>query len=362
MSYELSLILIAGITSLSAAILGVFLVIRKMSMIIDAISHTVLFGIVIGFIIVKDVTSPLLIILATATGLLTTFLIEMLVKSRRVTEDAATGVVFPLIFSISIILISSDYLKGAHIGPDTTFLGQLELTPIKLIKIGSLKMPSSLFYASILLFIVIIFVIIFYKELKVVSFDYIFAGILGISINLIHYLLMSLVSVTAVLSFDIMGAIMIISLMVGPAATALLLTKKLYNTILVSTLVAIINVVIGVFLGLVLNVEISALIAVSTIVLFILVLLVNPNSGLISRAINRNKLKNTYNLIAFIMHINNHYRNQKINLRQVSKELNWSLNKVENIYNHSFKNEYLKEKANKINITKKFIDLCETYE
>ena len=139
-----------------------------MSMIIDAISHTVLFGIVIGFIIVKDVTSPLLIMLATATGLLTTFLIELLVKSRRVTEDAATGVVFPLIFSISIILISSDYLKGAHIGPDTTFLGQLELTPIKLITIGSLKCIKFILCKH-LLFIVIVFVIIFYKELKVVS-------------------------------------------------------------------------------------------------------------------------------------------------------------------------------------------------
>lgn len=147
MNYELSLFLIAGTVAISAAVLGVFVVTRRMSMMIDAISHTVLFGIVIGFIIVKDVNSPLLIILAVLTGVFTSWLIELLVKSRRVSEEAATGVVFPLLFAISIILISSDYLKGAHIGPDTTFLGQHELAPIKTITIGNLTLPSSLFYA-----------------------------------------------------------------------------------------------------------------------------------------------------------------------------------------------------------------------
>lgn len=236
----------------------------------------------IGFIIVKDVNSPLLIILAALTGVFTSWLIELLVKSRRVSEEAATGVVFPLLFAISIILISSDYLKGAHIGPDTTFLGQLELAPIKTITIGNLTLPSSLFYALILLVIVTIFVILFYKELKIVAFDPVFARVTGVAITLIHYLLMSLVSITAVVAFDIMGAIMIISLMVGPAATALLVTKKLHQTIFVAIGVGLFNVLAGVILGVVLNLEISALIALITMIIFLILLLVNPKSGLIA--------------------------------------------------------------------------------
>lgn len=320
-----------------------------------------LFGIVIGFIIVKDVNSPLLIILAALTGVFTSWLIELLVKSRRVSEEAATGVVFPLLFAISIILISSDYLKGAHIGPDTTFLGQHELAPIKTITIGNLTLPSSLFYALILLVIVTIFVILFYKELKIVAFDPVFARVTGVAITLIHYLLMSLVSITAVVAFDIMGAIMIISLMVGPAATALLVTKKLHQTIFVAIGVGLFNVLAGVILGVVLNLEISALIALITMIIFLILLLVNPKSGLIDRTINRNELKKIYALIALVMHLGRHYKNKQINTSVIAKELQWSLTKTEAILTSAFKGEYIIEKQSKIRVTPKFAELCAIY-
>ena len=118
----IGVLLIALVTALSCSIIGVFLVIRKMSMMTDAISHTVLLGIVLAFLIIPNLNSPLLIIGAVVMGLITVFLTEVLIKSKLIKEDAATGVVFPLLFSIAVIIISLN-ISGIHLDIDSVFLG-----------------------------------------------------------------------------------------------------------------------------------------------------------------------------------------------------------------------------------------------
>lgn len=303
---NISILMIAIFTAISASLVGVFLVIRKMSMVTDAISHTVLLGIVIGFMIVGDLNNPFLIISATLIGVITTYLIELLVKSKKTTEDAATGVVFPLLFSIAIIIISLGF-RGVHLDIDAVLLGNLEFQIFdQLVVFGHEIGPKSLYIMGIVLILNLLFVVIFYKELKIVSFDAALATVLGISPFVIHYILMFLVSLTAVSAFNAVGSILVIAMMVGPGATALLFTKDLKKTIIWAVVIGVLNSIIGYFSALYFDVVISGSIATVTLVTFLLIFLFNYKNGVISKLIRRHQQKVNYSILVLLMHIKNH--------------------------------------------------------
>lgn len=368
MDSSLSILLIAIVTSLSASLIGVFLVLRKMSMLTDAISHTVLFGIVIGFLIVKDIDSPLVIIFAGLTGLLTAWLVELLVKSKKTSEDAATGVVFPLLFSLAILLISypGTNLQNAHIDIDSVFIGHIELASIEQLYIGGVAiMPKNLLMPLIILIVNVSFIIIFFKELKIVSFDPALATVLGISPIIIHYLLMTLISLTAVTAFNLVGAIMVVSLMVGPGATALLMTKDLKKTLILTAVIAVINVLIGFMIGDTFVLPISGGIAVSTLLVFIIVLLINPRSGIIASIIRRNRLKYIYKVIAMLVHIKNHQgdinEHEEIATNSIATMMSWSDLEFKKVYHYALSRNYITVDNNILRITSAGIEFKEQY-
>lgn len=347
MGSGLSILLIAIVTAISSSIIGLFLVIRKMSMLTDAISHTVLFGIVVGFLIVKDIDSPLIILFAGLTGLLTAWLVELLVKSKRATEDAATGVVFPLLFALGILIISApgSILKNTHIDIDSVFLGHIEFSWIEQITIGSIGIPKNLIISLIVLIINVLFIVIFFKELKIVSFDPALAAVLGFSPVLIHYLLMSLISITAVTAFDLVGAIMVVSLMIGPGASALMITKDLKKTLLITVFIAVINVLIGYFIADWWVLPISGSIAVITMLTFLTILLINPNNGIIATIYRRNHLVWQYKVVAMLVHIKNHEGDldeaKEIALDTIVDMLAWTEKEFERVYEYAKKNKYI---------------------
>ena len=168
---DLGILLILIFTAIATSVLGVFLVLRKMSMMVDSISHTVLLGIVIAFIFVKDLSSPLLIIGAALMGIITVFLTELLVKSKKASEDSATGLVFPLLFSIAIIIISSSF-KDIHLDIDVVLLGKIELAPFDKLYIKGVSIGPKLLYIMLVVMIInLLFIKLFFKELKIISFD-----------------------------------------------------------------------------------------------------------------------------------------------------------------------------------------------
>lgn len=175
----LGVLLIAIVTAISCSVVGVFLILRKMSMMTDAISHTVLLGIVLAFLIVPNLDSPLLIIGAVLMGLITVALTEALVNTKKIKEDAATGVVFPLLFSIAIIIISL-FINNVHMDVDAVLLGKLELSAIEQLVVFGVNIGPKLLYISLLVLIInLVFIKLFYKELKIVSFDTALATVLG---------------------------------------------------------------------------------------------------------------------------------------------------------------------------------------
>lgn len=272
MSANLTIQLIAILISISCSLLGVFLVLKSMSMLTDTISHTVLLGIVLSFFVVHDLSSPFLIVGATLVGLFTVYLVELLKNTNLIKEDAAIAVVLSILFSIAVILISK-YTANIHLDIDAVLLGELAFAPFYKIEIFGMNIVKGILTSGIILILNIIFISTFFKELKISTFDKTLASVLGLFPTLVHYLLMTLVSVTAVVSFDAVGATLMISFMIGPAATAYLVAKNLKAMIFYSILVGCLSSIIGFYLARFLDVSISGSIAVVIGLIFFITLI-----------------------------------------------------------------------------------------
>ncbi|MCW6701800.1 metal ABC transporter permease [Anaerococcus sp. NML200537] len=248
------------LTSISCSLLGIFLVLRKLSMMTDAISHSVLLGIVLAFFLVRDLDSPLLILGASLMGLVTVFLIESIGKLKLAKLDDATAIVYPLLFSIAVILISK-FFRNVHLDTDIVMMGEVIFSSMIRTEIFGIEMSKSILEAALSLVCVIAFIGIFYRKLKIGSFDEEFASLVGISTGLIFYSLMTITSFVAVTSFNNVGAIIVISFFIGPAAIALLFARSLREAFLLATLASIINPSIGFYLAINFNVSITGMIA-----------------------------------------------------------------------------------------------------
>ena len=279
---QIEIQIIAAAVAIACALPGTFLVLRKMAMMSDAISHAILPGIVVGFFVTHDLNSPILIIAAAATGVITVLLVEMLTSSRLVKEDAAIGLVFPVLFSIGVVLIAR-YAGDVHLDMDAVLLGELAFAPFdRLIVSGWDLGPRSLYVMGVIALLNAGFIYLFYKELKIATFDAGLAAALGFVPMLIHYGLMTLVSITAVAAFDAVGAILVVALMVGPAATAYLLTDRLAWMIALSLAVGVASAVSGFWLAHALDASIAGAIASMIGLCFGIAYLVAPQHGLLA--------------------------------------------------------------------------------
>jgi manganese/zinc/iron transport system permease protein len=302
--FDLGVFTIAILVSCACAISGVFLVLRKMSMTADAISHSVLLGIVIAYMAGAALDSPLLMIGAVAVGVISVALSESLTKSKAMSEEAATGAVFPLLFSVAIIIISLKY-RGVHLDVDAVLLGNLEFASMNKLIIAGVDLGSKgLYQNGAVLILNLIFVLLFYKELSAVCFDFTHAAVMGIMPSAVHYFLMSMVSLTAVASFDAAGSILVIALMTGPAATALLLTKRLKNVLIYSVIIAAFNAGVGYFTAIIYDISISGAISVLTLLVFLTVLFFS-NNGVVAQSIMHLRQKKDIAMLLFLTNIDN---------------------------------------------------------
>lgn len=264
MNLILDILLVSITVAVTCSLLGVFLVLRGNSMITDAISHTVLLGIVLTFFVVPNFDSPLLIIGATLMGVITVWLTEALYGTKRLNHDTSIGLVFPLLFSIAVILISQ-FASNIHLDVDVVIMGELGFTPFTRLIIGGYDFGPTAFWRMLIILIInIIFITLFYKQLKITTFDPEFALSIGISPTLIYYGLMTLVSLTSVGAYDSVGSILTVGLFVGPPVTAYLLTNKLKPMIILSIAFAIFNSVAGVFISILFDTNFAGMIATVT--------------------------------------------------------------------------------------------------
>ncbi|MCP4522176.1 MAG: metal ABC transporter permease [Cytophagales bacterium] len=244
------IILTGCLVAIPCSLLGSYLVLRKMVMIGDAISHAVLPGIILSFMITPSFDSPLVILGAGVMGVLTTFLIEFFSQKGKLPEDASIGVTFTWLFSIGLIL-SSAFTSKTDIDLDCILFGEILNIPLQLwiTESGVNLGPSPVWFLGFVNLIIVSFIILAYKELFITTFDKAFAIAIGISAGLWHYLLMGMVSFVTVASFESVGAVLVISFLVTPASTAYLLTHDLKKMLLLSVLFGIASAVGGYYLS-----------------------------------------------------------------------------------------------------------------
>ncbi|PKA82833.1 manganese/zinc/iron transport system permease protein [Ulvibacter sp. MAR_2010_11] len=358
-SPQIEIQLIAVVVAIACAIPGVFLVLRKMALISDAISHSILPGIVIGFFITQDLNSPLLILLAALTGVITVVLVEAIQKTGLVKEDTAIGLVFPALFSIGVILIAKN-ANDVHLDVDAVLLGELAFAPFDRLLISGMDLgPKSLWLMGTILLITIALLILFFKELKVSTFDAGLSSALGISPIIMHYGLMSVSSVTVVGAFDAVGAILVVALMIAPAATAYLLTSDLKKMIALSIVFGIVSALGGYWLAHGLDASISGSITTVLGVLFLFVYLFAPRKGLLSVLYRQKQQRTEVSLITFLLHLNNHSEENERHINHLNEHINWQKVRAKTVLDLAQKNNMISIQKGVVSLTEKGKDFTQ---
>lgn len=287
-SDEVQILVLAGVSS-SAALVGTFLVLRKMTMLANSLSHTILVGIVLAFLWTyglggnmpdqpHQIKIHVLLITSMIMGLITAFLTELLTKGARLQEDASTGIVFTSLFAIGIIAVTL-LTRNSHIGTEAVMgnVDALQLNDAKLV--------------YVVLAINLLVILLFFKELQITTFDLGLSKSFGISPSFFGYLLMTQISLTAIGAFRAVGVLMVLAFITGPALTARLMTGTLQKMLLVSVGIGIVASVVGVALSrhilTVYDISLStAGVVVCTIVIFYLAAAIYANKHILLRKLN----------------------------------------------------------------------------
>jgi len=277
------IILTGSLVAASCALVGSFLVLRKMAMLGDAISHAVLPGIVIAFLFTGSRDPVPMVVGAGLLGVVTSFLIETLYRRGKLQQDASIGVTFTWLFAVGVILVSL-FAGRVDLDQDCVLYGEIAYVPLDTwIVDGTSYGPRAIWILGAVLVVVVIAITMGFKELQLTAFDPALATSVGISASVWHYLLMGMVSLCTVAAFESVGAILVVAMLVVPAATAYLVARSLTGMLLTATAVGIASAFGGYYLAVGVDGSISASMAVVAGVLFVVALIAAPGSSLLRR-------------------------------------------------------------------------------
>ena len=322
-----AMILLTGVlVGASAALLGSFLVLRGNAMLTDAISHSIVFGIIVVWLLTRHTSGPVQVLGAALTGVLTVVLSEALARSRLVKMDAAIGLVFPALFAAGVILISI-HARNVHIDVDSVLLGEIGFVWLHTVTLGGVRVPVAVATLGAVLAVNLAFVLAFWKELKLATFDPGLAAALGFLPGVMHYAVLTLTSVTAVAAFDAVGAILFIAFVIVPPATAFLLTRRLWVMVGLAVALSVAACVAGYWLALVWNVSIGGMMASMTGVWFALALMFAPGRGLLAQALRARGERLDHDCRTLVAHLFTHQGRPEMaeenTLRALVAHLGW---------------------------------------
>ena len=284
-------ILVMGfLVNLACGLVGNFIVVRRMALVGDAISHSVLPGLVIAFLFTGSFAISFMLLGAIVAGVLTTVLIEVIHKNSRIKTDAALGIVFSLFFAIGVILINV-YAGQVHLDAECVLYGEInhmaealpvvvggiELAPVKIILMGTVTVA------------IVLLILVFYKELLVTSFDPGLAQSLGIKVNHFHYGLMIVLSIVIVCAFESVGVILVIAMLIFPATTSAMVSDRLSHILLLTFPLSLLYTIGGLHLALWLNTSISASMVVVAVFIFMLTWVFSPRRGVLTKLLASGK-------------------------------------------------------------------------
>lgn len=288
MSDDLTIVLTALLVATACGLLGPFLVLRRQALMSDAVSHAVLPGIVLVFVL-AGTRAPLPVIAGAALfAVICVLAIDAFRASGLVRSDAAIGLVFPTLFALGVIGIDS-FASGAHIDLDATIYGEIAFAPFRTTELLGVEIARSIPIVGAVALVNLALVVALWKELKVTTFDPEFARTSGFSPRLLSRLLVLAVATTAVVSFESVGAILVVTLLIVPAAAARMLTDRLAPMVLLTVAIGWVAAIGGHRTAVALDASIAGAMGMVATACFALALLLAPRYGVVARLAQRRR-------------------------------------------------------------------------
>ncbi|MCX7389400.1 MAG: iron ABC transporter [Planctomycetota bacterium] len=329
-AYDGWIVLAGMLCAVAASLPGNFLLLRRMSLLGDAISHAILPGLAVAFFVSESRSSWPMFLGAVIVGILTALFTEWIRNFGDVDEGASMGVVFTTLFAIGLVLIvqAADHVD---LDPGCVLYGAIEMTPLDTLNVAGQPIPRVVIVLGAVTLVNLLFVVLFFKELKLSAFDPALATSVGFSARLMHYLLMVIVAVTAVASFETAGNILVVAMFVVPPATAFLLTERLGVMIFCSAIIAMLSAGLGHLSAVFLphafgfqSTSTSGMMALCAGMLFFVASLVSPRNGVIVRIVRRQKLALrilSEDLIALLYRMDERARDSAVSPQKLSAVL-----------------------------------------
>ena len=306
------IVLMGFLITAACGLIGNYLILRRMALVGDAISHSVLPGMAIAFLLADSLSTLPMFLGALGAGIVTTVLIELIHKKTRVKQDSAIGITFSTLFAIGVIIISVGLSDSVHLDTECVLYGEIAFVPLDLVqtKLGSDALsvvekipglnsemfldgdlltlaPPSVIRMAVVAGITLLLVVLFYKELLVTSFDSGLSSSLGINSTVVHYALMGMLSLIIVSAFEAVGAILVIAMLILPGATASLLAHRLPPMFGITVVHALLSAVGGIHLATWLDCSPAGAMVVAGSAVFALAWVFSPSEGLLRRWLGR---------------------------------------------------------------------------
>ncbi len=281
-------LLMGFLVTASCGLVGNYLLVRRLSLMGDTISHSILPGLVLAFLWTGRRTSWVMFVGAVIAALVTVFLVDLIQKGSRIKQDAAMSVVFTVLFALGVLLVSI-FAHQVDLDQDCVLYGEIAFVPLEtLISVGGVSIgPPSVVRMGIVFLFTLVSVVLFNKELLLSSFDPGLSTSSGYSAQKIHLGLMAMVAIIVVSAFESVGAILVVAMLIFPGATASLITDRLNYIHVLTIIQSALSTLGGMYLALWLDTSIAASMVVVSMCLFALVWFFNPSYGLISTLVNR---------------------------------------------------------------------------
>lgn len=267
------------LVGIACGVLGCFVVLRRMALIGDALSHAILPGVVLAFVVTQSTDISKLFLGALLAGGVAAVLIRLVSQASRTKEDSAIGIVFTSLFALGVILASS-LPRGTHFDLKCFLFGD----PLA---VGN----DDLIMMAIIAPLVLLAVFLFYNRLKLISFDPVVAAAMGISVTAMHYLLMGLLSATVIAGLKTTGVVLVVAMVITPASAAYQLCDRLWTMLLLAGIFGAISAAAGMSLAFVTNAPTGPAMVLVATALFAITMVLSPKHGLVLKAVRRRSVR-----------------------------------------------------------------------
>ena len=328
MSSDVAVPLTGVLVASACALLGSFLILRRLAMMSDAISHAILPGLVAGNVLAQGPNLLAGFLGASLAAAVTVTAVEALKRTRRVDAGAAIGIVFPAMFALGTVLVTWRF-SDIHLDADAILFGNIEFVAFEAFVFNGQDLgPQSVWVMSGLCLLNLLFIGFLYKEFKLTTFDAGLAAALGFSPVVVHYALMLVLSITSVGVFSAIGSVLVVALVIVPAATAYLLTNRLAVMIPLSVVIGAVAALIGYRVAIAVDASIAGAVVSAVGVLFGLALLFSPSQGVVARAWQNRRNRAVIASQMLVVHPFNHEgapdSEEESSVEYLSDGLRWS--------------------------------------